>query len=118
MEVSAFAKKIYYLCVKRVNDYWSDFFKSKQSYSNFPKEYEDFKTIYVSLSKDQQLVIDQMLKKISIDTLCTFCSIIDNRAIGDFDEDFILLYGKDHKKLNECELLDELQNYIETTNKK
>lgn len=27
---------------------------------------------------------------------------------------FILLYGKDHKKLNKCELLDELQNYIES----
>ena len=50
MEVSAFAKKIYYLCVKRVNDYWSDFFKSKQSYSNFPKEYEDFKTLYTKIN--------------------------------------------------------------------
>ncbi len=52
-----------------------------------------------------------MIRKVSIDTLSTFCSILDNCDVGDFDEDFTLLYGKNNEKLNDFELLDEFQNY-------
>jgi hypothetical protein len=113
MNTTEFAKKIYHLCIENVNKYWTNFFKSKNQSEcdRIAKEYQDFRDIYVALSVKQQVIVDRMIKKVSIDTLSTFCSILDNRDVGDFDEDFTLLYGKDNEKLNDFELLDELQNY-------
>lgn len=113
MNTTEFVKKIYHLCIENVNKYWTNFFKSKNQSEcdQIAKEYQDFRDIYVALSVKQQVIVDNMIKKVSIDTLSTFCSILDNRDVGDFDEDFTLLYGKDNEKLNDFELLDEFQNY-------
>ena len=113
MNTTEFAKKIYHLCIENVNKYWTNFFKSKNQSEcdRIAKEYQDFRDIYVALSVKQQVIVGRMIKKVSIDTLSTFCSILDNRDVGDFAEDFTLLYGKDNEKLNDFELLDEFQNY-------
>lgn len=113
MNTTEFAKKVYHLCIENVNEYWTNFFKSKNQldYEKISKEYQDFREIYVTLSAKQQLIVDRTIRKVSIDALSTFCSILDNRDVGDFDEDFTLLYGKNSEKLNDFELLDEFQNY-------
>jgi len=110
MTTKEFAKKVYEMCVIEVYDYWIDFLEKDDLDLKMPLPYIDFRRVYRGLDEEQKKNLRHLIKKISVDSTSMFCSILDNRAVGDFEEDFTLMSNNNIEPLNNFALQDEFQN--------
>jgi len=64
----------------------------------------------MKLSDGDKVFLKVFIEMVAFNVVSQFTCILDNRAVGDFEDDFILTDKKSSEKLNNFELQDDFIN--------